>query len=144
MSHTFSNSMSGGFSRAITPQLDRRAHTDRRSQLKPMPVLERTWARHALVAGVVGVLLGSSGAMALLAQRVTATPDHVAVIARADSALPALAVMAPLFDTTPFLPPAPNATETSTPVGTESYSEDAAGVPSATYQEPPKARPQGK
>ncbi len=71
----------------------------------------------------------------------TAVPVQAALATRAESALPAVAIMAPLFDTTPFSSPASTATGNPPPVSTESYSEDAPGVPSATYQEPPNVRP---
>ena len=143
LSNSFSSNYSDSFARTVTPQLDRRAHTERRTQMTPMPMplLERPWARHTLAAGIVGVLLGSTGAMAVLTQRVTAVPVQAALATQAESALPAVAIMAPLFDTTPFSSPASTATGNPTPVSTESYSEDAPGVPSATYQEPPNVRP---
>jgi hypothetical protein len=140
-SSSLPNNLPSSFSRAVTPELDRRAHTDRRSQMTPMPTPERSWARHALLAGFVGALLGSTGAMAVLEQRVALSPEQTAVVDKARSAVPAMAIMAPLFDTAAFSPTAPSSTANSAPTGTESYSEDAAGVPSATYHEPPKAQP---
>ena len=137
----------GGFSRAVTPELDRRAHTDRRSQMTPMPTPERSWARHAILAGFVGALLGSTGAMAVLEQRAAAGSEQSSVVATAE---PAMAIMAPLFDIAAFSSTAPSSTANSTtansttanstPTGSESYSEDAAGVPGATYHEPPNVQ----
>ncbi len=140
LSNSFSSHFSDSFARTVTPQLDRRAHTERRTPMTPMPVLERPWARHALAAGFVGVILGCTGAMVVLTQRATAEPVQAALTLQAESALPEAAVMAPLFDTTPFASPVLTATGNSTPGSTESYSEDAPGVPSATYQEPPSAQ----
>lgn len=135
----------GGFSRAVTPELDRRAHTDRRSQMTPMPTPERSWARHAILAGFVGALLGSTGAMAVLEQRAAAGSEQSSVVATAETAEPAMAIMAPLFDIAAFSSTAPSSTANSTtanstPAGAESYSEDAAGVPGATYHEPPNVQ----
>lgn len=137
----------GSFSRAVTPELDRRAHTDRRSQMTPMPTPERSWARHAILAGFVGALLGSTGAMAVLEQRAAAGSEQSSVVATAE---PAMAIMAPLFDIAAFSSTAPSSTANSTtansttanstPTGAESYSEDAAGVPGATYHEPPNVQ----
>ncbi len=95
LSNSFSSHFSDSFARTVTPQLDRRAHTERRTQMTPMPVLERPWARHALAAGFVGVILGSTGAMAVLTQRATAVPVQAALTLQAESALPAAAIMAP-------------------------------------------------
>lgn len=137
MSITLSTSFPGNFSRAVTPEMDRRAHTDRRVPLMPMPQAERSWARHALVAGCIGAVLGSSAAMAVLQQRELALPESVATNTNMHQAVPEAAIMAPMFDTTPFAPPS---TSTRPSAGSESYSEDAAGVPSATYHEPPPAQ----
>jgi hypothetical protein len=145
--------------RAAMPHMDRRAYTDRRTPLKPMPVVERAWARHALVAGCLGALLGSTAAFALLQKQQIDAADQSALSAPLETALPAAAVMAPLFDTAAFSSSAastvapsavtgvPSASasllkaESTANPGSESYSEDAAGVPSATYHEPPKAAP---
>ena len=60
-----------------------------------------------------------------------------------ESAMPAAAIMAPLFDTAPFVAGVPSASTSLTKAdsaanpGGESYSDDAVGVPSAKYQEPP-------
>lgn len=137
MSISLSTSFPGNFSRAVTPEMDRRAHIDRRAEMKPMPVPERSWARHALAAGCVGALLGSSAALAVLQQREVALPESANTAVKAQQPLPEAAIAAPMFDITPFAAPA---TATGERVGTESYSEDAAGVPSATYHEPPKVQ----
>lgn len=131
--------------RAATAHMDRRAHSDRRTPLKPMPVVERSWGSHALVAGCLGALLGSTAAFAVLQTNqidagAVASAEAIAnTIAgtEAQGMLPAAAVMAPLFDTTPFAASGPKSEPAATPAS-ESYSEDAAGVPSATYHEPPK------
>ncbi len=133
--------------RAAMPHMDRRAYTDRRTPLKPMPVVQRSWARHALVAGCLGALLGSTAAFALLQKQQIDATARSALAASVDTAVPAAAVMAPLFDTAPFVASVPSAstslskTDGTANPGNESYSEDAAGVPSATYHEPPKAAP---
>ena len=126
--------------RAATAHMDRRAHSDRRTLLKPMPVTEPSWGSHALVAGCLGVLLGSTAAFAVLHNNqidagAVAIPEAIAG-AEVLATLPAAAIMAPLFDTTPFAASGPKSEPAATPTP-ESYSEDAAGVPSATYHEPP-------
>lgn len=127
--------------RAATAHMDRRAHSDRRTPLKPMPVVERSWGSHALVAGCLGALLGSTAAFAVLQTNqidagAVASAEAIADT-EAQGTLPAAAVMAPLFDTTPFAASGPKSEPAATPAS-EWYSEDAAGVPSATYHEPPK------
>jgi hypothetical protein len=148
MSISLSSNFPGNFSRAVTPELDRRAHTERRTQMKPMPAPERSWARHALIAGCLGALLGSTAAFALLQKQYLDAAGNPTSGTVVEPNVPAVAVMAPLFDTAPFaanvqsgVPSAStslfNAQSTANP-GTESYSEDAAGVPSAMYHEPPR------
>ena len=127
--------------RAATAHMDRRAHSDRRTPLKPMPVVERSWGSHALVAGCLGALLGSTAAFAVLQTNqidagAVASAEAIADT-EAQGTLPAAAVMAPLFDTTPFAASGPKSEPAATPAS-EWYSEDAAGVPNATYHEPPK------
>ena len=131
--------------RAAVPHMDRRAHTDRRIPMKPMPVIERSWTRHVVVAGCLGALLGSTAAFGLLEQRQSAgsepTRSAVNLEPLVPAAVAATAIMAPLFDTAPFTSGAALSTSLSNAdpaTGTASYSEDAAGVPSATYHEPPK------
>lgn len=143
LSSGLSGHFQGSFARAVTPELDRRAHTERRAQLKPMPVPERSWAHHALVAGCLGVLLGSAAAFAVLQKQYLDAAAHPASGTATEAHMPAAAIMAPLFDTTPFAANVPSASaslskaENVASPGGESYSEDAAGVPSATYYEPP-------
>ena len=139
--HLFSHPLA----RAAVPHMDRRAHSDRRIPLKPMPVVERSWTRHVVVAGCLGVLLGSTAAFGLLEQRLPAgselTRSAVNLEPLVPAAVAATAIMAPLFDTAPFASGVASSTSSSNAglaTGAESYSEDAAGVPSATYHEPPK------
>jgi hypothetical protein len=133
----FNSPVAHPLARALTPHMDRRAHTDRRTPLKPMPVVERSWASHALVAGCLGALLGSTAAFAVLQKHQIDAAGHAVAGTVAEAALPAAAVMAPLFDTTPFAASSLKSEPTAS-AANESYSEDAAGVPSATYHEPPK------
>ena len=122
------------------PHMDRRAHTERRAQLKPMPLVDRQWPRHVILAGCLGAVLGSASVLAILEQRAVAGVGQVGVGAKAAGFEPAIAAMAPLFDTGYFPPtaqkpfaaqPAPQASPAA-----EIYSEEAPFVPSATYHEP--------
>ena len=162
-----SSNFPGGFSRAATPQMDRRDYADRRTPLKPMPLAQGSWAQQIVVAGCIGALVGGTAAFAFgaLAQLQTSA-DTIAVSpaglqaaaqATVEATVPAVAIMAPLFDTAPFVGHAPSAkpvlsnvaraenpagepqSESSGGSSSGSYSEDAADVPSATYHEPPKS-----
>lgn len=140
--HLFSHPLA----RAAMPHMDRRAHTDRRIALKPMPVVERSWTRHVVVAGCVGALLGSSAALGLIEQRQSAVSEQPRSAVNLEPLVPAAvaatAIMAPLFDTAPFtsgVAPSTSSSNADPATGAASYSEDAAGVPSATYHEPPRS-----
>lgn len=152
LSSSFPVNFPGNFSRAVTPELDRRAHTERRVQMKPMPLPEPSWARHAVLAGCIGALLGSTAAFAVLYQQQIDPAVQSARSTPLETASPTDAVMAPLFDTAVFSSGAvtgvPSATASLTVNAqddanrsSESYSEDAPDVPSATYHEPPKFPP---
>ena len=140
-----SNPVLHPLARAATAYMDRRAHPDRRLPLKAMPAVERSWTRHVVVAGCVGALLGSTAAFYLPGQRQAPSDKWTAATAQLELLVPAAAVMAPLFDTAPFVTKAPFVSESLSKTqgeaspSTESYSEDAAGVPSATLHEPPKS-----
>lgn len=142
LSSSPSSHFTGSFSRALTPQMDRRAYADRRTLLKPMPVVVRSWAQYAVIGVCLGVLIGSTAAFAVLAQRQTSGNESAASAVNLELAVPAAAIMAPLFDTAPFVASVPSAStrltraDSAANPGGESYSEDAAGVPGATYQEP--------
>ena len=152
MSIAVSRSPAGYFSPATVPHRDRRATAERRIHLEgkpliePEPESESSWGRHALLAGFLGVVLGSMGVMAVLAQQAASSPaGQTANLAMAQQPV-AAAVAAARFDTTPAASPvsafpAITATTDASTVeavpGAESYSEDAAGVPGATYREPP-------
>ena len=127
--------------RAENPHMDRRAHTERRAQMKAMPAPDQTWSRHAILAGCLGAFLGSAGALAILEQRSFAGIDHAVVPVKSTGFEPAAAAMAPLFDTQYFPPTAsrPAAVQVGPPPGSalETYSEEAPFVPGATYHEPP-------
>lgn len=156
MSITVSSNLASYFAHATMPQTDRRGTAERRAQMKrakPLAESEPSWGRHAMVAGCLGVVLGSTGAMAVLAQRAAANPDQPANLVMAQQPASAVTVTAPLFDATPVVPAVPAANSNSATgaatvaatveaaAGAESYSEDAAGVPGATYREPPVIQP---
>lgn len=125
------------FRLATLPQLDRRMHTDRRAQMKAMPLVQPPWPRRVVVAGCLGVLLGSTGAMAVLSQRVALSPQQADTAMTARQNAPVSATPSrPLNVGSNLL--AADAGSTAG-AGPESYSEDAAGVPSARYYEPPTA-----
>lgn len=133
------------FRLAILPQLERRLHTDRRARMKAMPLVQPPWPRRVVVAGCLGVFLGSAGAMAVLSQRAALSPSPPAIAgtARQDAPVSSYGLQMNNATATPAGPPtaggSPLAAEAE-PIagaGPESYSEDAASVPSARYYEPP-------
>lgn len=154
MSITVSDNLTGYFSPATLPHRDRRGTAERRlhTEAKPVAQPESSWGRHALLAGFVGVVLGSTGVMAVLAERAASSPEPTANLETVQQPVAAVTVAAPVFDTTPVVSALVNATSAATgattgattgaitvgaAAGAESYSEDAAGVPGATYREPP-------
>ena len=152
MSITVSSSTASYFSPATLPQRDRRATAERRVPMKAKPLAESesesSWGRHALLTGVLGVVLGSTGVMAVLAQRAASSAEQTANSAMAQQPVAAVTVTAPLFDATPAVSAVAGTTGAATGAaiaeavaGAESYSEDAAGVPGATYREPPVMPP---
>ena len=148
MSITVSSSTASYFSPATLPQRDRRATAERRVPMKAKPLaeseVESSWGRHALLTGVLGVVLGSTGVMAVLAQRAASSAEQTANLAMAQQPVAAVTVTAPLFDATPAVSAVAGTTGAAIAeavAGAESYSEDAAGVPGATYREPPVMPP---
>ena len=160
MSISVSSSLPSYFSHATMPQIDRRGIAERRVRINAQPLgeSEPSWGRPAFVAGIVGVVLGSAGAMAVLAQRSAAVPELTASGVNVEQPVPALSVKAPLLDATPAasvvraahsspgVMAGPTiattvAAKVEEAAGAESYSEDAAGVPGATYREPPVMQP---
>ena len=162
MSITVSSSLASYFSSATMPQTDRRSSAERRAQMKANPLAESesSWGRHALLAGFLGVVLGSTGVMAVLAQRAASHPEPSANVTPVEQPKAAATVTSALFDAAPAVSAssaalAANASSAMTKVtgevtgaatieaaaGAESYSEDAAGVPGATYREPPVMQP---
>ena len=158
MSISVSSSFASYFSHATMPQIDRRGIAERRVRInaKPLGESEPSWGRHAFVAGIVGVVLGSAGAMAVLAQRAAAVLERTASGVKVETPVPTVTVSAPLFDATPVVPVVPavqaaisssvaaevtGAATIEVAAGAGSYSEDAAGVPGATYREPPVMQP---
>ena len=106
--------------------------------------VESSWGRHALLTGVLGVVLGSTGVMAVLAQRAASSAEQTANLAMAQQPVAAVTVTAPVFDATPAVSAVAGTTGAAIAeavAGAESYSEDAAGVPGATYREPPVMPP---
>lgn len=134
---------------ATLPQLDRRLHTDRRARMKAMPLVQPPWPRRVVVAGCLGVLLGSTGAMAVLSQRAALSPLQTAVAVPARPTEPQTGSALPMNRSMATPPPVLMAGGNSLAVpaepvagaAPESYSEDAAGVPSARYFEPPVLMP---
>ena len=129
--------------RSENPKMDRRAHTERRAQMKAMPGVDQPWTRHAILAGCLGAFLGSAGALAILEQRSFKGIDQAAERVKSTGFEPATAAMAPLFDTQYFPPTALKAGAVQ-PVpqagsAAETYSEEAPFVPGATYHEPSSA-----
>lgn len=159
MSITVSSSLASYFSSAALPHMDRRGTAERRVPVNPKPLAEPqpSWGRHAMVAGFLGVVLGSAGAMAVLAQRAASIQDQPANLVVAQQPASAVTVTAPLFDATPAAsgvhtvaanPAVARTTGAATGAATveaaasaESYSEDAASVPGASYREPPVIPP---
>ena len=150
MSITVSSSTASYFSPATLPQRDRRATAERRVPMKAKPLAEAeaeaesSWGRHALLTGVLGVVLGSTGVMAVLAQRAASSAEQTANLAMAQQPVAAVTVTAPVFDATPAVSAVAGTTGAAIAeaiAGAESYSEDAAGVPGATYREPPVMPP---
>ena len=146
MSITVSSSTASYFSPATLPQRDRRATAERRVPMKAKPSAEAesSWSRHALLTGVLGVVLGSTGVMAVLAQRAASSAEQTANSAMAQQPVAAVTVTAPLFDATPAVSAVAGTTGAAIAeavAGAESYTEDAAGVPGATYREPPVMPP---
>ena len=147
MSITVSSSTASYFSPATLPQRDRRATAERRVPMKAKPSAEAeaesSWGRHALLTGVLGVVLGYTGVMAVLAQRAASSAEQTANLAMVQQPVAAVTVTAPLFDATPAVSAVAGTTGAAIAeavAGAESYSEDAAGVPGATYREPPVVR----
>lgn len=118
-----------------------------------------------MLAGFLGVVLGSTGVMAVLAQRaaspaeqtanlmsveqpktaVTETPlrfDAAPVMSASSAALAANASSAMARVTGAATVEATGAVTVEAVAGAESYSEDAPGVPGATYREPPVIQPE--
>ena len=151
MSISVASSLSSNFSHATMPQMDRRATTERRVQTnaKPLGESEPSWGRHAFVAGFLGVVLGSTGVIAVLAQRDASNPEPGTNLMSVKQPETTVAGTPALFDATPVASAvlAANASSAVARVtgaatveaaaSAESYSEDAPGVPGATYREPP-------
>ena len=160
MSITVSSSLSSNFSYAAMPGMDRRATSERRvqSNAKPLGESEPSWGRHAFVAGFLGVVLGSTGAIAVLAQRDASNPEPITNLMSVKQPETTVTGTPALFDATPFasavsaasassavasvVSAATGALTAEAAASAESYSEDAAGVPGATYREPPVIQPE--
>ena len=128
--------------RSANPQMDRRAHTERRAQMEALPGVDRQWPRHAILAGCLGAFLGSVGALAILEQRSVAGIAPISAGEKSTGFEPATAVMAPLFDMRYFPPTSlkpgnVQAPVQASPAGEATYTEEAPYVPSASYHEPP-------
>ena len=155
MSISVASSLSSNFSHATMPQMDRRATTERRVQAnaEPLGESEPSWGRHAFVAGFLGVVLGSTGVIAVLAQRDASNPELSTNLMSVKQPETTVAGTPALFDAAPVasavsaasassavasvVSAATGALTAEAAAGAESYSEDAAGVPGATYREPP-------
>lgn len=146
MSTTVPTHLAGYFSPATMLHKDRRGTTERRMQkdVKPLAEPESSWGRHVLLAGFLGVVLGATGVIAALAQGSASYPEQSANVATARHPVAALTLPTPLFDATPAVSALAATTDpvaVEAAAGAESYSEDAAGVPGATYREPPARLP---
>ncbi len=116
MSITVSDNLTGYFSPATLPHRDRRGTAERRlhTEAKPVAQPESSWGRHALLAGFVGVVLGSTGVMAVLAERAASSPEPTANLETVQQPVAAVTVAAPVFDTTPVVSALVNATSAAT------------------------------
>ena len=167
MSITVSSSLASYFSPTGMPPRDRRGTAERRVPMavKPLAESESSWGRHALLAGFLGVVLGSTGVMAVLAQRAASHPEQTANLMSVEQPKTAVTETPLRFDAAPVMSAssaalAANASSAMARVtgaatveatgavtveavaGAESYSEDAPGVPGATYREPPVIQPE--
>ena len=163
MSTSVSSSFASYVARATIPHMDRRGIAERRVKTKAKPLAESapSWGRHVFGAGLLGVVLGSAGSIAVIAQRAASSPELTADLVRVEQPVTAAAVAVPAFAATPVASAVEAATASSAiagptglaagaakveatveaGAGAGSYSEDAAGVPGATYREPPVIQP---
>lgn len=121
-----------------------------------------------MLAGFLGVVLGSTGVMAVLAQRAASPAEQTANLMSVEQPKTAVTETPLRFDAAPVMSAssassaalAANASSAMARVtgaatveatgavtveavaGAESYSEDAPGVPGATYREPPVMQPE--